>query len=164
MTDHLAEHMVLCQYTNTNAAAAAAALRKSFTDRPNRPVRPATAPTGTLAVDLRGVFLFFQHTLERGAGRVRYVRRSARTWGLLDKLGNESAGCSSHCSCLLSGCSREQAPTPQAPPAPKLDVVELSAADARDRMAAGTLTSRALTQAYLDRIAKIDDAGPRSMR
>ena len=28
-------------------------------------------------------------------------------------------------------------------------------------MAAGTLTSRALTQAYLDRIAAIDDAGPR---
>jgi amidase len=41
-----------------------------------------------------------------------------------------------------------------------LDVVELSATDARDRMAAGTLTSRALTQAYLDRIAAIDDKGP----
>jgi amidase len=41
-----------------------------------------------------------------------------------------------------------------------VDVVELSAVDARDRMAAGTLTSRALTQAYLDRIAAVDDAGP----
>jgi amidase len=41
-----------------------------------------------------------------------------------------------------------------------LDVVELSATDARDRMAAGTLTSRALTQAYLDRIAAVDDSGP----
>jgi amidase len=41
-----------------------------------------------------------------------------------------------------------------------LDIVELSAIDARDRMAAGTLTSRALTQAYLDRIAEIDDGGP----
>jgi amidase len=41
-----------------------------------------------------------------------------------------------------------------------LDVVELSASDARDRMAAGTLTSRALTQAYLDRIAAIDKSGP----
>jgi amidase len=41
-----------------------------------------------------------------------------------------------------------------------LDVVELSATDARDRMAAGTMTSRALTQAYLDRIAAIDDNGP----
>jgi amidase len=48
----------------------------------------------------------------------------------------------------------------EAPP-PTLDVVELSATDARDRMAAGTLTSRALTQAYLDRIAAVDDAGPR---
>jgi amidase len=47
------------------------------------------------------------------------------------------------------------------PIAPALDVAELSAADARDRMAAGTLTSRGLTQAYLDRIARIDDDGPR---
>jgi amidase len=39
-------------------------------------------------------------------------------------------------------------------------VVELSAIDARERMAAGTLSSRELTQAYLDRIAQIDDAGP----
>ena len=63
--------------------------------------------------------------------------------------------------CFVSGCSRDQAPTtPQTPPAPKLDVIELSAADARDRMAAGTITSRQLTQAYLDRIAAIDDAGP----
>ncbi len=46
----------------------------------------------------------------------------------------------------------------QAPPV--LDVVELSAIEARARIEAGTLTSRALTQAYLDRIAAIDDAGP----
>jgi len=43
---------------------------------------------------------------------------------------------------------------------PSLDVVELSASDARARMASGELTSAALTQAYLDRIAKVDDAGP----
>ncbi|MDC3954797.1 amidase [Polyangium jinanense] len=43
----------------------------------------------------------------------------------------------------------------------RTDVVELSAADARDRMVKGTLTARELTQAYLDRIAQIDDAGPR---
>jgi len=64
---------------------------------------------------------------------------------------------------LLGGCSHEPASTtePQrAPPRPALDVVELSAAEARDRMAAGTLTSHALTEAYLDRIAAIDDAGP----
>jgi len=41
-----------------------------------------------------------------------------------------------------------------------VDVVELPATEAMRRMAAGTLTSRALTQAYLDRIAAIDDAGP----
>ena len=42
-----------------------------------------------------------------------------------------------------------------------IDVVELSVADAQRRMAAGTLTSRALTRAYLDRIAALDDGGPR---
>jgi amidase len=42
----------------------------------------------------------------------------------------------------------------------QIDVVDLSVADAQQRMAAGTLTSRALTRAYLDRIAAIDDAGP----
>ncbi|MEP7117542.1 MAG: amidase [Acidobacteriota bacterium] len=55
---------------------------------------------------------------------------------------------------------------PQAPPAaatlsaPALDVVELSAAEARARMDAGTLTAKALTEAYLARIAAIDQAGP----
>jgi amidase len=46
-------------------------------------------------------------------------------------------------------------------PAPTaVDVVDLSVADAQRRMTAGTLTSRALTRAYLDRIAAIDDGGP----
>jgi amidase len=59
------------------------------------------------------------------------------------------------------GCSREAlAPSTSTPPAPGVDVVEMSATGARDRMAAGTLTSRALTQAYLDRIAAVDKAGP----
>jgi len=65
---------------------------------------------------------------------------------------------------LCSGCSQWVAQSSEethaTTPAPAVDVVELSAADARDRMTAGTLTSRALTQAYLDRIAQIDDAGP----
>ena len=65
---------------------------------------------------------------------------------------------------MLSGCTQNTAspeataPPPQARSA--VDVVELSASDARDRMAAGTLTSRSLTQAYLDRIEQIDDSGP----
>lgn len=41
-----------------------------------------------------------------------------------------------------------------------VDVVELSAQDAQVAMTAGTLTSRTLTRSYLDRIARIDDAGP----
>src|SRR5688572_27787070 len=65
---------------------------------------------------------------------------------------------------LCAGCTPSSSSSPStssAPAAPAIDVVELSATDARDRMAAGTLTSRALTQAYLDRIASTDDAGPR---
>ena len=37
---------------------------------------------------------------------------------------------------------------------------EASVAALQKQMAAGTLTSHALTRAYLDRIASIDDAGP----
>jgi amidase len=51
-------------------------------------------------------------------------------------------------------------PTMEQAAAPALDVVEMSVAAAGDRMAAGTLTARALTQAYLDRIAIVDDGGP----
>ncbi|MFA5908455.1 MAG: amidase [Vicinamibacterales bacterium] len=60
---------------------------------------------------------------------------------------------------VLAGCSSTP-PTTTPPPVPTLDVVELSATDAKARMASGELTSLALTQAYLDRIAKVDDAGP----
>jgi amidase len=48
----------------------------------------------------------------------------------------------------------------QVPAVPPIDVVELSAVEAGARMAAGTLTSRGLTEAYLARIAAIDEAGP----
>ena len=58
------------------------------------------------------------------------------------------------------GCSKPSSPAPSATIATP-DVVELAAAEATDHMVAGTLTSRALTQAYLHRIAAIDDAGPR---
>ena len=61
---------------------------------------------------------------------------------------------------LAAGCNRSPAIEAPAIAAPAVDVVELSATTARDRMASGQLTSEALTRAYLDRIAKIDDAGP----
>ena len=60
---------------------------------------------------------------------------------------------------LAWGCAREaDVPAADAPAA--IDIVELSAVEARDRMRAGTLTARALTRAYIDRIATIDDSGP----
>ena len=67
-------------------------------------------------------------------------------------------------SVALAGCTRAPAPSEterDAPGGAAVDVVELPATEARDRMAGGTLTSRALTEAYLDRIAAQDDAGPR---
>ena len=63
----------------------------------------------------------------------------------------------------VAACT-SQPPSPAtapAPEAPSVDVVELSATDAGDRMAAGTLTSEALTRAYLKRIADVDDGGPK---
>jgi amidase len=62
---------------------------------------------------------------------------------------------------LCWGCTNQQAAIPAPAPVPAVDVAELSAAEARDRMTAGTLSSHTLTQAYLDRIAKIDDDGPK---
>ena len=61
---------------------------------------------------------------------------------------------------LCAACSPQPTPPQQPPAQPSIDVVELSATDARDRMAAGTLTSEALTAAYLKRIAAVDDSGP----
>ena len=62
-------------------------------------------------------------------------------------------------ACTAAPDQSRPAPSPAAA-ASALDVVELSAADARSRMASGALTSRALTEAYLARIAAIDKAGP----
>jgi amidase len=66
---------------------------------------------------------------------------------------------------LLSAC--RPGPPASTPPPPTggkaataLDVSELSATDASARLASGALSSRALTQAYLDRIARLDKAGP----
>src|SRR5687767_12969815 len=62
---------------------------------------------------------------------------------------------------MCAACSPQPAPPQQQSSPPSVDVVELSATDAGDRMAAGTLTSEALTRAYLTRIADVDDAGPK---
>ncbi len=64
---------------------------------------------------------------------------------------------------LLAACG--PAPGTEAPPADRasgrsVDVEELAADEARQRMDRGELTSRDLTGAYLDRIAAIDKAGP----
>ncbi len=63
---------------------------------------------------------------------------------------------------LLVACTRAPAPEPTmaAAPAPGPEVVELGVADAGARMAAGSLSSEALTRAYLERIERIDRSGP----
>ena len=77
-------------------------------------------------------------------------------------LGLALAGCASTPAGngAASATDAEMATRPFAPsrfafPYEEMDVAALSA-----RMASGELTSRALTQAYLDRIAAVDDAGP----
>ncbi len=73
---------------------------------------------------------------------------------------------------MLALCACERAPTPSAPQAasqaakasardPAFAHNEATIAGLQAKMAAGALTSRALTQSYLDRIAAVDDAGPR---
>src|ERR1700752_4485811 len=59
------------------------------------------------------------------------------------------------------GCAQAQSTSQPSQARGGIDVVELTASSAAEQMQAGTLTSRALTQAYLDRIAAIDDDGPR---
>lgn len=63
---------------------------------------------------------------------------------------------------LAAGAACAGQPQQQPAPAetPSVDVVELSAVEARERMATGELTSAALTAAYLKRIAAVDDGGP----
>jgi len=61
-------------------------------------------------------------------------------------------------SALFAACSAT--PPEPARTRARVDVVELSATEAARRMRAGALTAHELTQAYLDRIAAVDDAGP----
>lgn len=64
---------------------------------------------------------------------------------------------------ISMACGGGAAPTQPATPAaaaPAIDIVELSADQARQRLADGTLTAKALTEAYLARIAALDKAGP----
>jgi amidase len=62
----------------------------------------------------------------------------------------------------LAACSQPHAPPAMDGPsaAAALDLSEAGVADLGARMAAGELSSRRITQWYLDRIAAIDDAGP----
>ncbi|WAS90308.1 amidase [Nannocystis punicea] len=60
---------------------------------------------------------------------------------------------------LCSSCERTEGTRPPATHT-ALDVVELELAEAQRRMQTGVLSAAALTAAYLERIAMIDDAGP----
>ena len=51
-----------------------------------------------------------------------------------------------------------------APAAPAFEFAELTVTELQARMTKGTLTSRALTAAYLARIASVDASGPTSAR
>ena len=61
----------------------------------------------------------------------------------------------------LAACQQASPPNATAPAAPTDFIyAELDIADLQARMQAGELDSRRLTQAYLDRIAAVDKAGP----
>lgn len=67
---------------------------------------------------------------------------------------------------LLASCRDKIGSEPTSTTSPTaavatLDVEELSLADARQKLASAEFTSRELTQAYLDRIAAVDKAGPK---
>src|SRR5688572_33488461 len=72
----------------------------------------------------------------------------------------------------VAGCAGNAAPRPTRPAAPSamprgflpadpLRLAEADSATLAARMAAGDVSSVRLTQAYLDRIAALDDDGPR---
>lgn len=71
------------------------------------------------------------------------------------------------CLCLLTACQQATPPTSATPtPAPAASTPAFAFEDAtvaelQQKMQDGSLTSRALVQAYLDRVAAIDRAGPR---
>ncbi|MGH8031456.1 MAG: amidase [Luteimonas sp.] len=79
-----------------------------------------------------------------------------------------SYACAAALCLLIVGCQRQPmpdaAPARPAPAAPTLQAkfafAETDIATLQARMTRGELDSRRLTQAYLDRIAAIDDAGP----
>ena len=64
----------------------------------------------------------------------------------------------------LVACQRTEVPQPSSPvavaPEPAFSVIEADIASIQQAMHDGALSSRELVQAYLDRIAAIDDAGP----
>ena len=61
----------------------------------------------------------------------------------------------------MAGCKpTTSAPAIPAAATPALDLMNLDISALQQRMSNGTLSSHQLTQAYLDRIAQLDDAGP----
>lgn len=60
----------------------------------------------------------------------------------------------------VAGCGKEAAPVDSVPPPVAVDLGEYDIARLQQAMQDGTLSSRRITQWYLDRIAALDDAGP----
>lgn len=62
---------------------------------------------------------------------------------------------------LLAACGTQSTTPVAAQASPALDVTAIDAVSLRDRLAKGELDAESVTRAYLDRIAEIDDDGPR---
>jgi Asp-tRNAAsn/Glu-tRNAGln amidotransferase A subunit and related amidases len=72
-----------------------------------------------------------------------------------------AASCTILALCLAAADPMGASAAKKTPAAAKIEVVEASVAGLQTAMARGELTSRALTAAYLERIKRIDKAGPK---
>jgi amidase len=93
--------------------------------------------------------------LSRPAGG-RAVRAAALTIALIAALG----GCERIADLASNATGNRPSQSEATPEAGDFAFAEVGIGELSARMARGELSSRALTQAYLDRIAAIDDAGP----
>ena len=85
------------------------------------------------------------------------TRRLAAVAALVSALALVASGCDGS---RTEAATASGAPAPAESNAPDPTLAEVGIVELQSRMARGTLDSRMLVRAYLDRIAAIDDAGP----